>query len=72
MPTSATPGGGNVWYATRATANDAFGTPRLVPDINTDADEGDPHLSADGCRIYFGRNVDAMNYNWDIFVASAQ
>lgn len=60
---------GNVWYATRETVDDSFGSPQLVPDINTDLPEGDPHLSTDGCRIYFARNLGSGN--WDIFVATA-
>jgi hypothetical protein len=61
---------GNVWYATRATSSGTFSTPRLVPDINTDAAEGDPHLSTDGCRIYFARSL--AGDNWDLYMASAR
>ncbi|HSD88071.1 MAG TPA: hypothetical protein VLB44_11175 [Kofleriaceae bacterium] len=61
---------GNMWYATRASASATFDTPQPVPDLNTDASEGDPHLSTDGCRIYFARNGGATD--WDIYVATAQ
>ena len=64
-------GNGDVYYATRTSTAAAFGAPLIVPDINTTSPEGDPHISADGCRIYFARRVDAGD-NWDIFVASAQ
>jgi Tol biopolymer transport system component len=63
------PAAPNVWYATRASATGTFSAPLLVPDINTDAPEGDPHLSADGCTIYFAR--DLGSYNYDIFAATA-
>lgn len=61
--------GSNLWYATRATTSDTFGTPQPVPDVNTDADEGDAHLSADGCRLYFASDAPAYP-NYNIYVAS--
>jgi hypothetical protein len=63
------PAASNVWYATRPGSTGTFDAPLPVPDINTDLPEGDPHLSTDGCRIYFARNVAATDY--DIFVATA-
>jgi Tol biopolymer transport system component len=62
-------GSGDVYYATRTSSSGTFGTPRIVPAINTTMAEGDPHLSTDGCRIYFGRNLG--NDDWDIYVAAA-
>jgi Tol biopolymer transport system component len=59
----------NVWYLTRDTTDDPWSEPRPVPTINTDAAEGDPHLSADGCRIYFAR--DLGGYNYDLYAAIA-
>ena len=43
----------NLWYAVRADTSGAFGAPKPIPDVNTDADEGDPFLSRDGCRLYY-------------------
>lgn len=63
-------GGGNIWYATRADAMTAFGTQRIVPDVNSDFNDGDPHLSSDGCRIYFGR--DGGIAGWELYMATAQ
>ena len=68
-PPLAGPAAPNAWYATRASKNAPFSAPLIVPDINGDLSEGDPHLSADGCRIYFGRNLGGDN--WNIFVATA-
>ncbi len=59
----------NVWYATRAAATGTFDPPVLVPDINSDLAEGDPHLSTDGCRIYFARNETTNDF--EIYVAIA-
>jgi hypothetical protein len=58
----------NVYYATRASSTGAFDPPMIVPDINSDMPEGDPHLSTDGCRIYFARDIGT---NFEIFVATA-
>jgi hypothetical protein len=59
--------GGNLWYATRASASDPWGTPELVPDLNGDADDADPHLGGDGCRLYFASDVTG---DYDLYVAS--
>jgi len=59
----------NLWFATRASAAGAFSAPIAVPDLDTDLDEGDPHLSVDGCRLYFARYV--AGTDWDLFVAQA-
>jgi hypothetical protein len=63
---------GNIWYATRNSTSGVFGTPVMVPDVNTELAEGDPHLSTDGCRLYFDREVNAVAGDWDLFVATAQ
>ncbi len=60
---------GNLWFATRASAAGTFSAPIAVPDLDTDLDEGDPHLSVDGCRLYFARYVQGTD--WDLFVAHA-
>jgi hypothetical protein len=63
------PAAPNVWYATRPGSTGTFDAPLPVPDINTDMPEGDPHLSTDGCRIYFARDVGTTSF--DIYVATA-
>jgi len=60
--------GGNLWFASRAAANGLFSLPMPVPDLNTDASDGDPHISSDGCRLYFGRS--SSTTDWDIYVAA--
>lgn len=66
-----TAGGGDLWYATRATPADRFSAPIHLPAVNTPANEGDPHLSADGCRLYFASDRD-LGMDWDLFVAAAR
>jgi Tol biopolymer transport system component len=56
-----------LWYATRASKTAAFGTPALVPAINSGGnDEADPALSPDGCRLYFASD---RGGNFELFVA---
>lgn len=62
---------GNLWYAVRGDATSTFDPPRAVPDVNTDSAEGDPHLSADGCRLYFARYT-GIGVDWDLYVAAVQ
>lgn len=68
-----TTGVNDLWYATRATPTGTFGTPALVPDVNSDTYEGDAHLSHDGCHLYFAsiRN-NPSTQDWDLFVAAQQ
>ena len=55
--------GSDLWYATRASATGTLGTPILLPSpINSTADEGDPSLSADGCRLYFSSTRSGMSF----------
>ncbi|HEY5926397.1 MAG TPA: hypothetical protein VIV11_32145 [Kofleriaceae bacterium] len=42
----------SIWYATRAETTDPFGTPQLVPVINT-SQEYTPFLRPDGCELFY-------------------
>jgi hypothetical protein len=55
-------GGANLWYATRQNATDSFSTPKLIPGLNTDAEDGDPMLSSDGCTLYFASTRNGGTY----------
>ena len=61
------PAAGNLWYAVRAQPDAAFGAPALVPGVNSDCNDGDPHLSADGCRLYFSSDRAGT---YDLYVAT--
>lgn len=67
----AEPGADNIWYATRANVNAAWNPPILLPGVGSDFDDGDPHVSPDGCTIYFARDVGG-GVAWEIYTASAQ
>ena len=58
----------DLWIATRADRNDAFGTPTLIPVVNTPSREGEIGLSPDGCELYFGSNRQGGTGSWDLYV----
>jgi hypothetical protein len=47
-----------LYYATRATATGSFGTPVKIPTVNSNDNDADPMLSADGCELYFASDRD--------------
>jgi hypothetical protein len=47
-------GNGDVWYATRASASEPFGTPAPVTAVNGDSFETSSAISADGLTLWFG------------------
>lgn len=59
--------GHNVYGATRALPTDPWGTPVLLPNINSNGDDGPSSVSADGCRLYI--SSDRLGTN-DVFVAT--
>ena len=58
----------NLWYALRDDPTQPFGAPMIVPEINTNIDDG-PHLSHDGCRLYFTSDRDG---DVDVWVTEIQ
>jgi len=60
----------DIWYATRNDITQPFANPRLVPTINGMHADGDAHLSADGCRLYFASARNGGVYN--LMIASVQ
>lgn len=48
----------DLWYSVRSVTTNAFSAPIRVPYVNTQASEGDPWISRDGCRLYFATDVD--------------
>lgn len=59
----------NIWYATRPTASDQFGVPVELTSVSSNFDDGDPHVSTDGCRIYFSRRVGG-GVDWELYSAA--
>ncbi len=62
------PGGGDIWYTTRASAvTMTLDTPKLVPAVNGAGSDGDPALSDDGCTLYFSSY---RSGNWELYVST--
>jgi Tol biopolymer transport system component len=61
-------GTSHLYYATRAQPSDSFGPPDELTDLATTADDGDPWVSNDGCRIYYASYASG---NPDLYVATA-
>jgi hypothetical protein len=59
----------DLYVASRATAEDLFGTPRVLEASTTDND-GDPWLSRDGCRVYFAVSKAMLSQSDGIWMAS--
>lgn len=59
----------NLWFATRSSATGAFGTPELVPVVNSAGYDGDAYLSPDACRLYFASSRSGSS---DLYVAEVQ
>jgi hypothetical protein len=51
----------DIWYATRKDRAQPFSAPRLLPDVNSDAFEGELHLTQNGRVLYFGRGGDIFS-----------
>jgi len=64
---AATSAGFNIYVATRPTTASAFGAATIVPNVNTDADDGPSWISPDGCRLYISSDVAGTN---DVYVAT--
>jgi Tol biopolymer transport system component len=60
------PGGSDLWYATRDSADAAFSEPRLLSPLSTSDSEGEVFITPDACEIYFARDLNGQR---DLFVA---
>jgi hypothetical protein len=60
-------GSKDLWYATRSSASAKFAAPISLGAINTGNAEENPHLSSDGCTLYFSSD---RGGNADLYMAS--
>jgi hypothetical protein len=58
----------DIWMTSRATPNDAWGTPVAVTELDTNGFDVPSWISADGCELYFTRAPQGGG-NWDIYSA---
>lgn len=59
----------DLWYATRDALDAAFSDPAPLDVLNTGAQDGSPHISADGCEIFISRDPN-LDYEYDIYRAA--
>ena len=60
-------GGFDIYMAKRSTKDDGFGVPQHVDALSSNVDEHPAWISADGCEIYFNRQVSGRSF--DLFSA---
>jgi hypothetical protein len=59
----------DLWYAVRADRSASFSTPARVPVVNSDDNDMEPFLSADGCELFFSSNRPGGKGNLDLYRA---
>lgn len=62
----------DIYYAQRASLSDPFGAPQKLPAVNSDLHDMSPHLSRDGCELFFIRGTDQDPLDWDIYRSEIQ
>jgi hypothetical protein len=66
-------GSTDLWYATRPERDQPFTTPINLGQVNGSDADGDAHLSADGCRLYFSSDRQATaTDDFDVFFTQLQ
>jgi WD40-like Beta Propeller Repeat len=61
-------GDGDLYYSKRTDKNATFAAPIRLQDVSSNsANDGDPHLSPDGCRLYFASD---RSGNWELYVST--
>lgn len=56
-------GSADLWYATRASPTEPFGTAAEIPGVNSVDTEFDVVLGADGCDVYFASDRGSSNFH---------
>lgn len=59
----------DIWYSVRATPTAPFSSPKLVPNVNSAAYEGELYLSPDGCVLYFASDRPGTGGSNDLYRA---
>ena len=65
-------GGSELLFATRAAIDVSFGPAQPVPGVNSPAHDASPHLSRDGCELFFARSTVQDEGAWDIYRSEIQ
>lgn len=60
----------DTWVAKRASVEEAFGEPELVPNVNSTSEESSPAISVDGLTLWFASNRSGGAGGMDIWVST--
>ncbi len=64
-------GGWDIWVTRRSSISEAWGEPaNLGPPINTEYDDGNPSISADGLTLYFSSNRPGGYGEFDLWMST--
>lgn len=65
-------GAHDLWFAVRTTPEADFGPPTLLPDLNSEFQDRESFVTADGCTVLFAsERPDGMG-QWDLYTASVR
>jgi len=64
--------GNDIYVATRASTSEPFGEPGPLVGANSALHDMSPHVSRDGCELFFVRGTDKDPFDWDIYRAEIQ
>ncbi len=64
------PGGGDVWHASRARAEDPWNAPSLVAEVSSPSQERSPAISEDGLALWIGSDRPGGSGGLDIWVST--
>ena len=65
-------GDSDLWISTRLAGDLPFGPPQPLPGVNSPDHESSPHLSRDGCELFFARASVQDPSLWDIYRSEIQ
>jgi len=68
-PRAGTLGNEDIWFATRTSVGDPFGTPVNIATLNSSSPESNIRISADGLSIYFASNR-SPSLDFDLWTAT--
>jgi len=69
---SAALAGANIYLAQRGSPDETFSAPIFLAELNTNVDEADPVVSANGCELIFASNRAGGVGGWDLWISYYQ
>ncbi len=66
------PSAHNLWFATRSSPDVDFGDAALISDLNSDDQDREGFVTADGCAVFFVSDRPGGVGQWDLYMASVR